>query len=77
MGQFNIKRPRYDYLGQKLKIGDTVVIINPWYREFTKAKILTFTAKQVRLKMINHGLDETLRSEDRLILDTSKNNKNT
>jgi len=38
-----------DFLGQELKIGDDVIIITPNCRDFTLAKVVKFTTKNVRV----------------------------
>ncbi len=41
-----------DFLGQELKLGDTVVTVVKGYREFAKAKVVAFTPEQVRVEFI-------------------------
>lgn len=38
-----------DYLGNKLEIGDECVLIEPNYRNFVKASIVSFTPQNVQL----------------------------
>ena len=58
-----------DFLGKELAIGDTVVLTAPSYRMFTKAKIIAFTPKKVRVEYNNtwnfgpKGFIETYLSE--------------
>lgn len=42
-----------DFLGNELQIGDEVVLTAPKYRMFTKAKIIAFTPKKVRVQYNN------------------------
>jgi hypothetical protein len=38
-----------DFLGKELRIGDSVIIVAPNYREFVLAQIVAFTPKKVRV----------------------------
>lgn len=40
-----------DYLGKELAVDDTVVLITPGYRDFTKGKIIRFTPQYAIVKM--------------------------
>jgi len=42
-----------DFLGNILEIGDEVVLTAPKYRMFTKAKVIAFTPKKVRVQFNN------------------------
>lgn len=42
-----------DFLGKKLAVGDTVVLTAPQYRHFTKANVIAFTPKKVRVEFNN------------------------
>ena len=42
-----------DFLGRDLAIGDSVIIIAPKYRHFVVARIIEFTAKNVRVAFMN------------------------
>lgn len=42
-----------DFLGRDLEIGDSVVIIAPGYRDLVLARIMKFTAKQVKVSYMN------------------------
>ena len=39
-----------DFLGKELELGDMVVVTEPNYRNFVKAKIIAFTPKKVRVE---------------------------
>lgn len=59
-----------DFLGNELNIGDTVVMIQPRYRELVKATILRFTDHYVFLKYkLHYGdhMDEVKQTPDQLI----------
>jgi len=49
IGKFNMK----DFLGNILEIGDEVVLTAPKYRMFTRAKVIAFTPKRVRVQYNN------------------------
>ena len=56
-----------DFLDQELNIGDNVIIITPnyrYYRNFTLAQVIKFTAKNVRVKFNGR---ELLQSPDQLV----------
>lgn len=42
-----------DFLGRELVIGDSVIIIAPNYRHFVVARVIAFTARQVRVAYMN------------------------
>ena len=42
-----------DFLGNTLEIGDEVVLTAPQYRHFTKATIIAFTPKKIRVEYMN------------------------
>ena len=42
-----------DFLGNALEIGDEVVLTAPKYRMFTRAKVIAFTPKKVRVQYNN------------------------
>jgi hypothetical protein len=70
-----------DFLKNELAIGDTVVLIAPNYRHLVKAKIIAFTAKNVRVEFNNtwnHGpkgdIQQVLQSPDQLVKIPGKEN---
>ena len=42
-----------DFLGNKLIVGDEVVMVAPKYRHYCKGTIIAFTAKNVRIEYLN------------------------
>jgi hypothetical protein len=40
-----------DYLGKELAVGDTIIMITPGYRDFTKGKIVRFTPQYAIIEM--------------------------
>jgi hypothetical protein len=42
-----------DFLGRELTIGDSVIVIAPGYRHFVLARVIAFTAKNVRVSFMN------------------------
>jgi len=42
-----------DFLDNVLAIGDTVILIEPGYRNLVKGTVFAFTPKQVRVEYIN------------------------
>lgn len=42
-----------DFLGRELEIGDSVIVIQPGYRDFVLARVIQFTPKQVRVSFMN------------------------
>lgn len=42
-----------DFLGKEIAVGDIVVLTAPQYRHFTKAKVIAFTPKKVRVEFNN------------------------
>jgi len=53
-----------DFFGTELKIGDTVAIMRPQYRDLVKGEVIAFTPQKVRVKYQVHWAkdqyDETL-----------------
>ena len=41
---------RFDLLGNEVKVGDEVVILEPQYRDYVNGKITKFTPKGFRVK---------------------------
>lgn len=39
-----------DFLGTEINIGDSVVLTEPGYRNFVKAKVIAFTPQKVRVE---------------------------
>lgn len=42
-----------DFLGRELELGDSAIIIAPNYRHFVLARVIGFTAKNVRVAFMN------------------------
>lgn len=59
-----------DFLGKELELGDLVVVTEPNYRNFVRAKIIAFTPKKVRVEYRSYlGKNDTYLSDpDFLIL---------
>ena len=49
-----------DFFGRTLAIGDTVAICRPGYRDFTRAIVMGFTEKQVKLVYKRHNTTESI-----------------
>jgi hypothetical protein len=62
-----------DFLGQELKLGDSVIIMLPNYREHTRSVVIQFTPQQVRVEYQYQGYTCTYLCRPRdvvLIVDT-------
>lgn len=46
---------KYDYLNKPISIGDTVVLIEPGYRNFVKGKVINYTKCFVYVEYANHN----------------------
>lgn len=44
-----------DFLGTELQLGDMVVLTQPSYRNFVRAKVIAFTPKKVRVEYKMRG----------------------
>ena len=45
-----MKDTRFDLLGNEVKVGDEVVILEPQYRDYVNGKIIKFTPKGFRVE---------------------------
>ena len=58
-----------DFLDKELELGDFVVVTEPKYRNFVKAKIIAFTPKKVRVEYRSYlGLTETYLSDPEFLI---------
>lgn len=56
-----------DFLGRELNLGDYVMYMKQYSREFGMGKIIKFTPQKVRIKWANHDWAELLQTADQLV----------
>ena len=58
-----LREDRLDFLGNKIVVGDDIVVINPWYRDLVRAKIIKITPKMITVKLNDRNGTTTRYSE--------------
>lgn len=56
-----------DFLGRELNLGDYVMYMKQYSREFGMGKIIKFTPQKVRVKYGNHDWLEILQTAEQLV----------